>query len=61
MSETFSDDGAVEGLRAAITGDVLAPGDAAYDDACEMFNSMVAKRPGAGGPLRESPTTSWRR
>ncbi len=46
MSETVLDDGAVEGLRAAITGDVLAPGDAGYDDACEMFNSMVAKRPG---------------
>ena len=46
MSESILDDGAVDGLRAAITGDVLAPGDAGYDDACEMFNSMIAKRPG---------------
>jgi FAD/FMN-containing dehydrogenase len=46
MSKSTLDDGAVDGLRAAIDGDVLVPGDAGYDDACNVFNSMIAKRPG---------------
>jgi len=33
MSKSTLDDGAVDGLRAAIDGDVLVPGDAGYDDA----------------------------
>src|SRR5262245_7595721 len=38
-------DGGADTLRAAIAGDVLVPGDAGYDDACNVFNSMIAKRP----------------
>jgi FAD/FMN-containing dehydrogenase len=36
---------ALSGLRTAMTGDVFAPGDAGYDDARTIFNSMIDRRP----------------
>ena len=39
--------GALEGLRAALRGEVLAPGDAGYDDARALWNGMVDRRPAA--------------
>jgi len=45
MTESILDGGAVDGLRAAMAGDVMIPGDAGYEDACKVFNSMIAKRP----------------
>ncbi len=41
------DDGALEGLRAEQRGEVLAPGDEAYDEACALWNGMFDRRPAA--------------
>lgn len=37
----------IETLRAQLRGPVIAPGDAAYDDARRIWNGMIDKRPGA--------------
>src|SRR5688572_19427191 len=34
-------------LRARLDGSVHEPGDAAYDDTCTLFNSMISRRPAA--------------
>jgi FAD/FMN-containing dehydrogenase len=39
------DDTAIRELRAALTGQALAPGDAGYDAARRIFNAMVDRRP----------------
>jgi len=35
----------VDGLRLRLRGGVHEPGDAAYDDACTLFNAMIERRP----------------
>jgi len=37
----------VEALGSALRGDVVAPGDAEYDDARQVYNAMIQRRPGA--------------
>ena len=32
--------------RATLRGTLVQPADAAYDDACKVYNAMIAKRPG---------------
>ena len=39
------DDTAVEALRAALRGPVIAPGDAEYDQARKIWNGMIDRRP----------------
>lgn len=38
---------AIEALRAQTRGDLIVPGDEAYDDARAIWNALVDKRPGA--------------
>ena len=40
-------DGAFDGLRRALSGQLLVPGDAAYDRARTVFNAMIDRRPAA--------------
>ena len=40
MNET-----AIEAFRAGLGGDLVRPGDAEYDAAREIFNSMIDRRP----------------
>ena len=35
----------IEGLRASVRGEVVVPGDEAYEDACRVFNAMIDRRP----------------
>ena len=35
----------VEQLRSRIRGEIIQPGDAAYDSACKVYNAMIDKRP----------------
>src|SRR5436190_14807831 len=37
----------VDDLRSRVSGDVVAPGDAEYEDARNVFNGMIDKRPAA--------------
>jgi FAD/FMN-containing dehydrogenase len=45
MAETSVDDRQLEPLRQSFRGKVIAPGQAQYDEARALFNSMVDKRP----------------
>src|SRR5688572_18412151 len=45
MEPTSIQAGAAEALAAQIDGDVIAPGDAAYDDARAIWNGMIDRRP----------------
>ncbi|MEU8825630.1 FAD-binding oxidoreductase [Streptomyces sp. NPDC048636] len=38
---------ALSGLREGLTGEVIVPGDPAYDDARTIFNAMIDRRPAA--------------
>ncbi|MGH3812971.1 MAG: FAD-binding oxidoreductase [Pseudonocardiaceae bacterium] len=38
-------DQACSGMERSLTGRILRPGGAAYDEACTLFNSMIDKRP----------------
>ena len=31
--------------RTTLRGTLVQPGDAAYDDACKVYNAMISKRP----------------
>ena len=39
------DDQTIMGLREGFDGEVIAPGDRAYDEARKVFNGMIDKRP----------------
>jgi 5-enolpyruvylshikimate-3-phosphate synthase len=41
-------------LRAALSGTVLAPGDAGYDTARALFNAMIDTRPAAIAQVRDT-------
>lgn len=43
---TYVDAGVIEQLRSRARGTVLIPGDAAYDEARQIWNGMIDKRPG---------------
>jgi len=43
MTQTIS--GSVEGLRAAMTGPVFIPGDPGYDEARNIWNGDIERRP----------------
>ncbi len=48
MSDTTTpvlEEPAVEGLRAALRGDIVQPGDEAYDEARKVYNGMIDRRP----------------
>jgi FAD/FMN-containing dehydrogenase len=47
MSSAASDPSALDALRSDFSGDVLADGEAGYDEARTIFNSMIEKRPAA--------------
>jgi FAD/FMN-containing dehydrogenase len=47
MSGSTLDGSAVDALRTSFRGDLTLPGDGAYEEACKVFNSMVAKTPQA--------------
>jgi FAD/FMN-containing dehydrogenase len=47
MSSSTLDGSAVDALRTSFRGDLTLPGDGAYEEACKVFNSMVAKTPQA--------------
>ncbi len=47
MSPTPPDPATLDAFRAGFSGEVLADGDASYEDARAIFNSMIAKRPAA--------------
>ncbi len=44
-ARTFPMDIDIGALRADFSGDLLRPGDAAYDDSRRVWNAMVDKRP----------------
>ncbi|HXI03339.1 MAG TPA: FAD-binding protein, partial [Candidatus Saccharimonadales bacterium] len=37
----------IERLRREVSGEILLPGDDAYEDARKIWNAMIDKRPGA--------------
>src|SRR3954467_1861819 len=39
------DDSAVESLRASLRGELLCPGDAGYEEARQIWNGMINRRP----------------
>ena len=48
MSDTTTpvlEEAAVEGLRAELRGELVQPGDEAYDEARKVYNGMIDKRP----------------
>jgi FAD/FMN-containing dehydrogenase len=47
MATQVLDSTAVEQLRGSVKGEVLAPGDAGYEEARACFNSMIEKQPAA--------------
>ena len=38
---------AIRALANALSGDIITPGDASYDDVRTLFNAMVDRRPAA--------------
>src|SRR5260370_30136767 len=44
---------AFEQLAAALRGDLIVPGDAAYEDARAVYNAMISKRPAAIARCRD--------
>src|SRR5215210_4066067 len=48
MSDTTTavlEEGTVEGLRAGLRGELIEPGNEAYDEARKVYNAMIDKRP----------------
>jgi FAD/FMN-containing dehydrogenase len=45
MPEAPVADAAVQALRSQLSGDVIVPGDASYDEARALFNGMIDRRP----------------
>jgi len=39
------DDGAIDGFKAAIRGEIVLPADAGYDGARSIWNAMIDRRP----------------
>lgn len=40
------DEAVIEAFKASLRGDLIRPGDAAYDDARKIYNGMIDRRPG---------------
>ena len=38
---------AIDALRSEVSGEVIAPGDAAYEEARKVYNGMIDKHPAA--------------
>src|SRR5262249_34405582 len=45
-SATTLEQATVEGLKTQLRGDLVRPGDAAYEAACKVYNGMIDRRPG---------------
>ncbi len=39
------DEGGIQGLRHRLRGELLRPGDGAYEEARKVFNAMIQRRP----------------
>jgi FAD/FMN-containing dehydrogenase len=48
----------IEQLRERLRGEVVAPSDAGYEDACKVFNAMIDRRPAAVVRCAESGDVS---